>query len=107
MRGTTLRISRAFHGRGPCRGHLRIAARKGGKDSGKLHAEHGATRLRVVTQNFSAVLLHDAEADAEPQASALPNRLGGIERIENAVRLRGAGGGIGKQKGEVGGGGPV
>ena len=41
----------------------------------------------VVAENFSAMLAHDAVADAQAQASSLPHFLGGEERIENPVGM--------------------
>jgi len=42
----------------------------------------------VVTENFSAMLLDDAVANAQAQASALANLFGGEEGIEDAIRVR-------------------
>src|ERR1700687_356488 len=46
-----------------------------------------AVRIRVARANLSAVLLHNAVADAQPESGALADTLGGIERIEHAPRL--------------------
>ena len=47
------------------------------------------------------MLLNDAEADAEAQARAFAHRLGGIERIENAIRVLEAGTTVGEQDDNV------
>src|SRR6202011_3361855 len=68
-----------------------------GKKSRQFHTKHRAATLSVVARNFAAVLLHDAEADAQPESGAFSNRLGSIERIENSVGLLNAGSGISKE----------
>ena len=50
--------------------------------------------FEVARGNVSSVFLDDSVADAEPKARALAYALGGVERIEDAVRLLDAGAGI-------------
>src|SRR5260370_1440368 len=73
---------------------LQLLRWKSGHDRGQLNTEDGSAFLPVVGKNFSAVLLNDAETNAEAQARALPNRLRRIERIENALRVLEAGTGV-------------
>ena len=42
----------------------------------------------VVAENFAAVLLHDAVADAQAEAGTLADFFGGEEGIENLVGMR-------------------
>ncbi len=53
----------------------------------KGHGEHGAAGGIVAHRNLSTVLLDDPITDAEAQASPLPYRLGGVERVENPAWL--------------------
>src|SRR5258708_14969360 len=47
------------------------------------------------------MLLNDAVANAEAQTRALADRFGGIERIENALRILKAGTGVGEKDDDV------
>src|SRR4029077_5609827 len=68
----------------------------------QFHAEDRTTFLPVVRENFSTMLLNNAEANAEAQTRALANRLGRIEWIEDALRVLEAGTGVGEQNDHVG-----
>src|SRR5713226_1264387 len=81
---------------------LQLLRWKSGHDRGQLNTEDGSTFLPVVGENFSAVLLNDAEANAEAQARALANRFRRIEWIENALRVLETGTGVGEQNDHVG-----
>ena len=47
-----------------CASELQFFCGESRENSGQLNAEHGAALLAVVAEDFAAVLLHDAEADA-------------------------------------------
>src|ERR1700693_2777335 len=79
------------------RSELQFFCGQSRQDSRQLHAESGAAFLPVVAENPAAVFLHDAEANTETQPRAFADRLGGVERIEHAVRLLDAGPGIQKK----------
>ncbi len=53
-----------------------------------------STILLVAGGNISAMLFDDAVADAQSQAGAFAHALGGVEGIENTVRLFDAGTGV-------------
>src|SRR5262245_34574788 len=80
----------------------RFARRQGGQHGGKFHAEYCTAILAVITKNFAAVFLHDAKANAQSEARALADWLGGVERIKHAVWLLDSGTSIGKQDHHVG-----
>ena len=52
----------------------------------ELYDEGGAAFGAIEAFDAAAVLLHDAVADAEAQASAFADGLGGEERIEHMLR---------------------
>ena len=55
---------------------------------GKSNDKSGSESVRiVVTEDFSAVLLHDAVANTQAKAGSLSDILGGEEGIEDAIRL--------------------
>ena len=70
---------------------MRFPGSRNRQGSGKFNAKNSSALLAVVAENFSSMLLDNAEADAETEASTLPDRFGRIERIENTVRLPDAG----------------
>src|SRR5208283_4273806 len=47
----------------------------------------GAARRPILDSNCSAMFGDDAIADAESEPGALPDRLGGVEGVENARRV--------------------
>src|SRR5260370_9231944 len=91
-----------FLRRGRSGAELQFLRRENRQDRGQFHAEDGSAFLPVVRKNFSAVLLNDAEADAEAQARALANRLRRIEGIENTLWVFEAGTAVGEQDAVVG-----
>src|ERR1700688_1681337 len=80
---------------------MQFLSRESRQNSRQFYAENRTAFLPVVTKNFSAVLLNDTEANTEAQACALANRLRGIERIENAMRVLEAGTTVGEQDDHV------
>ena len=76
---------------------MRFARRQGCQDRRKFDAKDRATHLAVVTKNFAAVFLHDAEANAEAESRALTHGLGSVERIEDAMRLLDSRPGVGEK----------
>src|SRR5690348_9508948 len=68
-----------WHGRG-----WQFLCGQGREDSRQLNAKNRAAFLPVITENPAAVLLNDAETNAKPQPGSFADRLGCIERIENA-----------------------
>jgi len=66
-------------------------------------AEHkgGAAFGIILTGNLSPMILHDTVGGAQSQASAFADRLGGVERIEDAMRLFDARAAIGKMNHHV------
>src|SRR5260370_1068458 len=95
-------LSGGFLRRGRRGAELQFLRRQSGQDRGQLHAEDGPAFLPVIGKNFSAMLLNDAEANAESQTRAFANRLCRIERIENALRVLEAGTGVREQNYDVG-----
>ena len=81
---------------------MKFPGGSGRQGSRQFNAKNGAAFLAIVTVNFSAVLLDDTEADAEAEAGALADRLGGVERIKDAVRLLDAGAVVGEKNDDVG-----
>src|ERR1700691_4398395 len=63
---------------------------------GELDQERGAAFWAIEAFDASAVFLHDAVADAEAEAGALADGLGGEERIEDLLGGFDAGSAIGK-----------
>src|SRR5215472_10073217 len=63
----------------------------------QFDAENRAAFLAVVAEDFSAVLLHDSETDAQAEARAFADRLGCVKRIENTMRFLDSRTGVGKQ----------
>ena len=61
-----------FWGVGRRRAELQFLRGQSRQDRGQFHAEDGAAFLPVVAKNPAAVLLHDAEANAEPRPVPLP-----------------------------------
>src|SRR5437870_12884767 len=51
--------------------------------------EGGASAGRVLRPDLAPVLLHDLVADGQPQPGALADRLGRVERIEDAAEALG------------------
>src|SRR5689334_9546827 len=51
------------------------------------HPENRATLLMIAGRDLAAVLFQDPIADAQSQASSLPYRFGGEERIEDFARI--------------------
>src|SRR5215831_5368422 len=63
-----------------------------GREHGReFHTKHRTARLAVVTENFSAMLLHDPVANAQAEPRAFADGLGGVEGIEYPMRLANAG----------------
>src|SRR6266853_942383 len=96
------KLSRILHHRRCCRNPLRFAGRKSRQYCGQFHAKHRATGLRVVTKNLPRVLLHDPKTDTQSQPGAFADRLGGVERVEHAMRFLQAWTSVGKQDRNVG-----
>src|SRR5579859_5560158 len=71
------------------------------KDRRQFDPENRSALLPVVAKNFPIVFLNNSKTDAQPQACAFADRLGGVKRIENAMRLFNARASIGKQDDHV------
>ena len=69
---------------------------RGGFDDrgGEFQADAGAEGLLVAQDDFAAGFLNDAVADAEAEAGAFADGLGGEEGIEGAIQVAEAGAGI-------------
>src|SRR5271154_3143377 len=80
---------------------MRFARRQGCQDRGQFDAKDRAARLTVVTKNFAAVFLQDAEANAEAESCTFAHGLGGVERIEDAMRFLDSRAGVGKEYDDV------
>src|SRR5262249_10856666 len=74
---------------------------KGCQHGRQFDAENRAAVLAVEAKNLSVVLLHDAKADAQSEAGAFADRLGGVKRIEDPVRFLDPWPGIGENDGHV------
>src|SRR5260370_42471127 len=70
-------------------------------ERGQFHAEDGPAVLPVVRENFSAMRLNNAKANAQAQARALANRLRRVEGIEDALRILEAWTAVGEQDDDV------
>src|SRR5271168_898391 len=68
-------------------GKLQFLVGQSREHRGQFDAKHGATLLAVVTVNFAAVFLHNAETDAQAQAGSFSNGFGGVKGIEHTMRL--------------------
>src|ERR1700685_1206167 len=76
----------------PSFGSLRSVHFRGFFCDGQAHDEGGTVSIGIILRNdFAAMGLDDAVADAETEASAFADFLGGEKRIEDAVYLRDAG----------------
>src|SRR5579871_2957056 len=64
----------------------------------QLHLDDGSAFRRIVGHDVTAVLLHDAVADAESEARALAHAFGRVEGIENAFGIFNPGAVIGKSR---------
>src|ERR1700728_3919218 len=61
------------------------------RSDGKAHEEGAAKAVRVVScRDFAAMRTNDAVADAQAQAGALADFLGGEKRIEDSLGMRDA-----------------
>src|SRR5271166_1529985 len=58
---------------------------------GQYHFDYAAAAGRIARADLSSVLLHNAVTDAQPQSGSLAYALGGIERLEDAMRFLDAG----------------
>ena len=54
---------------------------------GQPHLDASSALRSIVSGNVAAMFFHDAVADAEPESSAFAHVLGGVERIEDALRI--------------------
>ncbi len=66
---------------------VQVFRRKSRQKRRELDTKNSAAFLPVVAENLSTMLLNDAEANAQAQAGALPDGLGCIERIEDAMGI--------------------
>ena len=94
-------------GYGCPQGGFVLASGAGGLWSGlgdcrQLQGEQRAALRFVVAGDLATVILHDAVGSAESEPRAFADRLGGIERIENTLRIANAGTCIGKLHHHVG-----
>src|ERR1700722_11738807 len=80
---------------------MRFARRQGCQDRGQFDAKDRATGLAVVTKNFAAVFLQDAEANAEAESGTFTHWLGGVERIEDAMRFLDSRAGVGEEDDDI------
>src|SRR5262249_27561860 len=79
-----------------------FASRQSGQNRWKLYTENGAALLSVVAKDLPSVFLHNAETDAKSEPGALANGLGGVKRVENAMRFFDPRARIGKRDCDVG-----
>src|SRR5579863_7722218 len=68
----------------------------------ELDGEDGATFGSVVASDLTGVVLDDAIHSAQAQSCALADWLGGIERIENALRVAESRAGVREQQHDFG-----
>src|ERR1700722_819012 len=80
---------------------MRFARRQRRQDRRQFDAKNRATGLAVVTKNFAAVFLQDAEANAEPESRTFTYGLGGVERVEDAMRFLDSRAGVGEEYDDV------
>src|SRR6516164_7282504 len=71
-------------------GSARRMGWQGRQHGGEFHTKHRTERLAVVTEDFPAMLLHDPIANAQTESRAFAEGLGGVEGIENPMRLANA-----------------
>src|ERR1700730_12296369 len=76
-----------YGGLGSPAGKLYFLCPQHGKKSRQFYTKHRDAALSVVARNFAAVLLHNAEADAQPKSRTSSYRLGGVKRIKNSVEF--------------------
>ena len=87
--------------RGRGRAHLQFFCRQRCQYCRQFDTENGAALLPIVRENFSAVLLDNAEANAKSQAGALAHRFCRIKRIKNALGVLEAGAGVREEDDDV------